>query len=251
MCAVSVSCRGGVACDLSGHGGTRGRRGRNGVATSCAIATAPELPGGSACPLALARRVCGAFYRCGSYAGFDADGSAGLGDQQGRVAALLSVASVGLPVCRWCGVSARDARARCALWWIGARAVCCAAVPRNGAVVTSARRARRCSAHGGVSGAGLWRRVLAVGALADVPAAAWWLGALGVRVGGARRVERWGLGPLSRCGGGVATVTVVLGAEWTVCSCRVLVRSAQHCGLVAHAQRDPRHTHHRPPGLAW
>ena len=36
---------------LGGHGGTRGRRGSNGVATSGAIAAAPELPGGFACSL--------------------------------------------------------------------------------------------------------------------------------------------------------------------------------------------------------
>ena len=62
---------------LGGHGGTRGRRGSNGVATSGAIAAAPDCLAALLALCALARPVRGAFSRCGSYVDCDAGGSAG------------------------------------------------------------------------------------------------------------------------------------------------------------------------------
>ena len=70
-------------------------------------------------------------------------------------------------LCRWLGVSAGDARARCGVWIWGARGALCCCAAAAGRLLT--RRRRRYSAHGGVDGAERWFRVVAVGAKADVP----------------------------------------------------------------------------------
>ena len=227
MRAVSVPCRGAL-CGLGGHGGARGRRGWNGVATSGAIAAAPELPaGGFACSLALARRLCVVRFLGAEVTLVVARAAAPVWAISGGVALRCSPSR--RSVCRWLAVSACDARARCG----GLGRVLCAVLlchaagrllPRfggggGGAVPTAALAAPGVGVASSRSAPWPMCRQLP-GGLARLASAS-----------GARRVERRRR-PLSRCGGGVATVTVVLGAKWTMRSCRVLARSTQRHGLV-------------------
>ena len=163
-----------AACVLGGHGDTRGRRGWNGVATSDVIAAAPEpeLPGGFACS-AHSRTECVVRSLSAKVTLIVTQTAASVRVISGAVPRRSSPSRRSL--CRWLGVFAGDVRA---LWGALGRALCAVLLCREAAGRLLPRWRQRCSAHGGVGGAGRWRRVVAVSALADVPGTARWLGAL-------------------------------------------------------------------------
>ena len=150
----------------------RAPRVRNGVTTSDVIAAASELPGGFACS-AHSRTECVVRSLSAKVTLIVTQTAASVRVISGAVPRRSSPSRRSL--CRWLGVFAGDVRA---LWGGLGRALCAVLLCREAVGRLLPRWRQRCSAHGGVGGAGRWRRVVAVSALADVPGTARWLGAL-------------------------------------------------------------------------